>query len=90
MPSSDSAETGTGNRERGSAEHDHSTLAAQCPAATREEWSGLMGNVLRRNGRDGGVETLTCLTPERIRVPALYTAVDVPPDGRPGTVGVPG
>jgi methylmalonyl-CoA mutase len=69
-------------------------LAADFPAATREQWAGLVDQVVRKAGRIGadaepgaGVEKLVWSTPEGIRVRPLYTAddvQDVPAAGVPG------
>ncbi len=73
---------------------DELSLAAEFPAATQEEWVGLVDAVMRRSGRIGdgaapgaGVAKLVRPTPDGIAVRPLYTAEDVAdlPD-----VGVPG
>ena len=70
------------------------TLAAEFPAATREQWVGLVDGVLRKSRRIGadaepgaGVAKLVHASPEGIRVLPLYTADDVaglPDAGVPG------
>lgn len=73
---------------------DELVLAAEFPAATREQWVGLVDGVLRRSRRipDGagpgaGVAKLVRTSPEGIEVLPLYTAEDVadlPAAGVPG------
>ncbi len=69
------------------------SLAADFPAATREQWAALVDGVVRKAGRIGadaeagaGVEKLVWSTPDGIRVQPLYTAQDAPD----APVGVPG
>ncbi|TQM11180.1 methylmalonyl-CoA mutase family protein [Pseudonocardia kunmingensis] len=67
-------------------------LAAGFSAASRERWAELVDKVLRKAGRPpaepgGGVEALTRVTPDGLRVRPLYTAEDAP---APDAAGVPG
>ncbi|HVL85753.1 MAG TPA: methylmalonyl-CoA mutase family protein [Pseudonocardia sp.] len=68
-------------------------LAAEFPAATREQWAELVDAVVRRAGRlpadaepGAGVGRLERTTADGIRVRPLYTAEDLPD----APVGVPG
>jgi methylmalonyl-CoA mutase len=73
---------------------DDLTLAAEFPAATREQWVALVDGVLRKSGRIGdgadpgaGVAKLVRPTLDGIGVQPLYTAADVaglPDAGVPG------
>jgi len=75
-------------------EPDELTLAAEFPAATREQWAGLVDAVLRKSRRitadaepGAGVAKLVRTSPEGIGVLPLYTADDVadlPAAGVPG------
>lgn len=69
------------------------SLAAEFPAPEPDAWVALVDQVLRRSGRIGedapagaGVEKLTWLTPDGVRVPPLLTAQDAPDV----EIGVPG
>lgn len=63
-------------------------LAADFPAATRDQWRGLVAAVLARSGIDGDPEdALSSTTYDGIRIRPLYTAEDthdVDLDGLPG------
>jgi methylmalonyl-CoA mutase len=63
-------------------------LAADFPAATREEWRALVSAVLAKSGVDGDPEAaLATTTYDGITINALYTAADahgVAADGLPG------
>jgi methylmalonyl-CoA mutase len=84
--------------ENAPAEPEHLALASAFPTATRDEWVGLVDQVVRKAGlieknptgedaRSGaGVEKLSWTTPEGIRVQPLYTAEDAPAT----RIGVPG
>jgi methylmalonyl-CoA mutase len=68
-------------------------LAAEFPAAGRDEWLGLVDDVLRKSRRIGadaplgaGVEKLVRRTPDGIAVQPLYTSED----GSAADTGVPG
>jgi methylmalonyl-CoA mutase len=68
-------------------------LAAEFPAAGRDDWLGLVDEVLRRSGRIGpdaprgaGEQKLVRRTADGIAVRPLYTA----DDPLPGPIGVPG
>lgn len=68
-------------------------LAAEFPAAGRDDWLGLVDEVLRRSGRIGadaplgaGEQELVRRTADGIAVRPLYTA----DDPLPGPIGVPG
>jgi len=74
-------------------EPDELVLAGAFPAATRDEWVALVDAVARKAGRIGedaaagaGVDALTWVTPDGVRVPPLLTADDVTDAG----IGVPG
>ncbi|MEQ3549306.1 methylmalonyl-CoA mutase family protein [Pseudonocardia nematodicida] len=75
-------------------EPDELELAAGFDPVDREQWLRAVDAVVRRSGRIGedaelgaGVETLTCTSPDGIRVAPLYAAEDT--TDLPGT-GVPG
>jgi methylmalonyl-CoA mutase len=84
--------------ENAPAEPEHLALASEFPTPTRDEWVGLVDQVVRKAGlieknpsgedaRSGaGVEKLSWTSPEGIRVQPLYTAEDAPATG----IGVPG
>src|SRR3954449_1648364 len=67
------------------AEPDELRLAAEFAPAARDEWLGLVDEVLRRSGRIGadaplgaGFQKLVRRTPDGIAVQPLYTAADIP------------
>ncbi len=84
-----------GREEAGAPEApDELVLAAEFPAATREQWVGLVDGVLKKSRRIGddaepgaGVAKLVRTSPEGIGVLPLYTAEDV---ADLPAVGVPG
>jgi methylmalonyl-CoA mutase len=69
---------------------EHLPLAAEFPAATRDQWRALVSEVLTRSGRaevDDPEAALATTTYDGITVKPLYTAADghsVAVDGRPG------
>jgi methylmalonyl-CoA mutase len=72
-----------------SAPTDPLPLAAEFPAATREQWVELVTGVLRKSGLPEGADpigTLTATTYDGIPVRPLYTAADAPAVG----TGAPG
>ncbi|AEA25321.1 Methylmalonyl-CoA mutase [Pseudonocardia dioxanivorans CB1190] len=81
--------------ERGAPEEpDDLALAAEFPAATREEWAALVDGVLRKAGRlpadapaGSGVDVLVRETLDGLRVRPLYTADDVPDLAATGVPG---
>ncbi len=69
---------------------EHLALAAEFPAATREQWRALVAGVLAKSGRDDGTDpevALSTTTYDGITLQPLYTAADahsVATDGVPG------
>jgi methylmalonyl-CoA mutase len=69
---------------------EHLALAADFPAATRDQWRALVAQVLAKSGRDEGADpevALSTTTYDGITLKPLYTAADahgVATDGSPG------
>ncbi|PZS13254.1 MAG: methylmalonyl-CoA mutase [Pseudonocardiales bacterium] len=73
-----------------SAQPEHLALGTEFPAVSRERWRALVSEVLRKSGRDAGLDpevALSTTTYDGITVKPLYTAEDAHPvasDGLPG------